>query len=130
LGVLPEFTHENLVLFAILSETFLCFLGTLASVADDHSWDHVSPRVAVERVLVCAATARLKNRISRIVYLSGTLNRSCMLLEGCFGFLLEKGVDTFVQILARHIVVDYAESIDENSTFIAIVDIISDFGEL
>lgn len=53
-----------------------------------------------------------------------------MLLEGSFRFLLEKGVDTLVQILARHIVVDYAESIDENSTFIAIVNIISDFGEL
>ena len=53
-----------------------------------------------------------------------------MLLEGSLGFFLKEGVDALVQIITCHIVVDYAKSIKENSMFVAVNDIIGDFGKL
>lgn len=53
-----------------------------------------------------------------------------MLLEGSLGFFLKEGVDALVQIITCHVVVDYAKSIEEYSTFVAVNDIIGDLGKL
>ena len=50
----------------------------------------------------------------------GALKGSCVLLEGGFGSFLQQGVDTLVQVLRRHVIVDDAEAWDVNSALVAL----------
>ena len=52
-----------------------------------------------------------------------------MLLKGCLRSFLEQSVNALVQIVRGHEVVDYAESGDVYSAFVAAVDVVSGFGK-
>jgi len=105
LWVLFKFAHEDLILFTVLSEALLGFLGTLAPVADDNARDAVGLELALSYVRGVLVGADL---LSSVLQFLGHLKSSCMLVEGCLGLFLEEGVDALVEVITEHVVVDDA----------------------
>jgi len=134
LGLLPdwvlfELAHEDLILFTVLSEALLCFLGTLAPVADDNARDAIELELAlalrrVGRVLVGADLLRVFHQ------LLGHLQSSCMLVEGCLGLFLEESVDALIEVVAEHVVIDDTKAVVEDGAFLAIDHAVGDLGQL
>jgi len=128
LWVLFELAHEDLILFTVLSEALLCFLGTLAPVADDNARNAIELELAlalrrVGRVLVGA-------ELLRVFQLLGHLQSSCMLVEGCLGLFLEESVDALIEVVAEHVVIDDTKAVVEDSAFMAIDHAVGDLGQL
>ena len=105
LWVLFELAHEDLILFTVLSEALLGFLGTLAPVANDDTRDAVELELALSHVGGVLIGADL---LSSVLQFLGHLQSSCMLVEGCLGLFLEEGVDALIEVIAEHVVVDDA----------------------
>lgn len=61
----------------------------------------------------------------------GALKGRCVLLKRCLGSFLEQGVHTLVQVIARHVVVDYTKTLDVHSALVVSrLDVVVDLGEL
>jgi len=124
--VLSEFAHEDLVLFTVLSEALLCFLGTLAPVTDDNTRDAVELELALSHVGGVFIGAELLI----VLQLPSHLQSSCMLVEGGLGLFLEERVDALVEVIAEHVVVNDAQALVEHSAFLAVDHAVGDLGQL
>ena len=126
--VLFELTHEDLILFTVLSEASLCFFGTLAPVTDDNTRDAVKFELAL--ALSRVGGILISTELLRVFQFHGHLQSSRMLVKGCFGLFLEESVNALIEVIAEHVVVDDTQFVVEYSAFLAIDHTVGDLGQL
>ena len=80
-GVLMKFRQQDITLLFTFSDALLCFLGTFDTMSDDYAWNF---EINIEFDLCHRSLAN-----------------AC-----CLRSLFKKSIDAFIQIIARHIVVN------------------------
>lgn len=100
-----KFRQQDVTLLFTFPDALLCFLGTFDPMSDDYAWN-----------LTCATEAWQTLATNRGLL----LGRECcsMLLESCLRSLFKKSIDAFIQIIARHVVVNCPDPRNEYRVFI------------